>query len=154
MPAFLKSPHAPSRWHSSGSRTRQGLTLTNMGWGLPNDCVLWNILHPQLVPHLEIDLLSGRTLSRRFCVDRSRCHATDDEIEVGAVLSLRSRDVGHVRRVPDDSALESVFNQVRSLYAVCIKPCPVREKMVTYSTPVNLAAQGHTSHLATQGPTL
>lgn len=36
----------------------------------------------------------------------------DDEIEVGAVLSLRSRDVGHVRCVPDDSALEAVFNQI------------------------------------------
>mmetsp|Transcript_7419 Transcript_7419/g.21935 ORF Transcript_7419/g.21935 Transcript_7419/m.21935 type:complete len:754 (-) Transcript_7419:297-2558(-) len=36
----------------------------------------------------------------------------DDEIEVGAMLSLRSRDVGHVRWVPDDSALEVVFNQI------------------------------------------
>lgn len=28
------------------------------------------------------------------------------------MLSLRSRDVGHVRWVPDDSALEVVFNQI------------------------------------------
>jgi hypothetical protein len=45
--------------------------------------------------------------------DASRAiSVSDDEIEVGAVLSLRSRDVGHVRCVPDDSALEAVFNQV------------------------------------------
>ena len=28
------------------------------------------------------------------------------------MLSLRSRDVGHVRWVPDDSVLETVFNQI------------------------------------------
>lgn len=28
------------------------------------------------------------------------------------MLSLRSRDVGHVRLVPDDSVLETVFNQI------------------------------------------
>lgn len=40
------------------------------------------------------------------------------------MLSLRSRDVGHVRWVPDDSALESVFNQVRVLPNGCSNPCP------------------------------
>lgn len=35
----------------------------------------------------------------------------DDEIEIGAVLSLRSRNVGHVRHVSDDATLDKVFLQ-------------------------------------------